>query len=231
MRIIFTRILYRRIILFVVSLSILGFSQEIAKENNEAGTTDSSISKDSLPAKKSSKSHLHKDIVSSRVLGVSGCLIHFTGTVMLFTSIITEDPALFWIGIGMDFLGPIPSCAGASLIEDAMEEYSTFPRHRYWGFYATGAVFYGLYAVTNVAEFVAYSHGGFQYNATETAFLVGRILTYIAAEIYSGIAAVGPLYYIRKAEHRIQKGSAFNIRVLPNFTMNGGKGLSIVGTF
>lgn len=232
MKIVLSRFPYRNIIFLITFLSTLSFSQDIVEENIETDNVDSSISQQPLQSKKPSTNYLQKDIINARVLGVSGCMIHFSGTIILISSIIIEEPTLFWIGIGMDFLGPIPSCAGASIMEDAMEEeYTSFPRHRYWGYYATGGVFYGLYAVTHVAEFVAYSHGGFQYEATEIAFQVGRILTYCAAQVYSAIATIGPLYYIRKAEHRIQKGSAFNIRVLPDFTMNGGKGVYIVGTF
>ncbi len=225
-------IYFKNIILFIVFISLISFAQNFYEVDDEPESADSLSEQEVLQDTKPIKSYLQKDFNTSRALGAVGCVTHFTGSMMMFASFFNRNPTLNWVGFGLDAIGPLPSCIGATLIETVMEEEDpSFPRHNYWARYGSSGVFWGLNLGLNIVGLVIVSNRGFDSPVGPIVFLIASIVTYGAAEVYSGMATVGPLLYTRKAELRIQKRSAFKIKILPNFTTDGGKGVCIVGAF
>ena len=75
------------------------------------------------------------------------------------------------------------------------------------------------------------SHGRTTSSVGYIITAIAWVITYGAAEVYSGMTAIGPIVYARKAELRLQKKNTFNFKVLPNFTLDGRAGVNFVGTF
>jgi len=225
--------IFRCGILFIIIQYALIYSQTVRGEDSIASTAGFPTQTAVTATESSPASYLQKDITISKMLGAIGCAAHFTGSIMVLTSLFTGDGVMNWVGGGLDILGPIPSCIGATLVEDAMEgDYPAFPRHKFWSYYATGGVFCAANIGTSIVQTaVLINRGGYQFHASPIIFLILEIITYGAGEAYLGRAAVGPLLYTRKAERAIQKTHAFNFNIVPTFTFTGGKGVSFVGTF
>ncbi len=228
-----SHILCSRVVLLILCVVVFSFSQEEYEELKYDPEPDTTVQQEIVQPVSPTPTYLQKDITAAKVLGTVGCITHFTGSMMIFSSFFTGDPIVNWIGTGFDIMGPLPSCIGASLIEDAMEEEdSSFPRNPYWSHYGTGSLFYAVNIGLGIAQFAILARqGGFVHPASPIVFVILSIGTYGAGEVYTGMATVGPLLYARKAERRLEKKNAFSLRVLPSFTMNGGKGATLFGTF
>lgn len=220
--------------LLIPGFSINAQDSLTAKDTLASGDTveqPSGLDISSNDIKHTINSEILKDIKTAKALGAIGITTHFVGSFMFYTSQFNRSPGLYYSGFSLNTLGVIPSCIGATLVEDAVGEINQeFPKHRYWRYYGQSWAFWGLNFGINTTMLIIFGNGkGVTSPALPIILSIGSIVSNIAAEIYSGIAVIGPLLYARKAERFTKRRSVkLKFHLIPEYSLNGGKGIKFV---
>jgi len=189
-----------------------------------------------------STDELLQDIKRGAALSAWGTVIHLSGFVMSAVFIpmtmaelkykdSKEFPyAYCYLGLGgvaLSLLGPISSCAGASLIEESMEtQYERFPRQSYTGYYIKSVAFEAVaWTVNLVGSFIILKN-----DKSEITPILMDVAFYsldLGAELFRAKSAIGPLVYAKKAERYIQKQrhkKSLTIHFMPVLPLDGRAG-------
>ncbi len=134
------------------------------------------------------------------------------------------------LGMVGSFVGPVPSCIGGDVIEEAMEDRNIyFQKNPYWGYYARSWAYEGAAWAMYIIGMAAMKVPDDAEDEEKTGpilFTIGLYGLQIGAEIYRAVAAIGPVRYGDRAKKRIKNRQRLHVDVLPVLQLDGGAGVT-----